>query len=81
MNFAKLFPIAILLPSLLFPTAIIAQEEELSPTERFNLCSAFPLNSRCEGYTAPVSLKQRPGKEMVCHFNSGTTEKTGKCKV
>ena len=79
-NFTKLFPIAVLLPSLLFPTSVIA-EEELSARERFNLCSAFPLNSRCEGYTAPVALKQRPGKEMVCHFNSGTTERTGKCKL
>ncbi|MEQ9620928.1 hypothetical protein [Coleofasciculus chthonoplastes] len=27
----------------------------------YTLCTKFPLNSRCEGYEPPVSLKQRSG--------------------
>ncbi len=56
-------------------------QEEMSAEERFNLCSAFPLNSRCEGYTAPVALKQRSGNEGVCKMQVGATETAGRCKI
>jgi hypothetical protein len=56
-------------------------EEEMSAGERFRLCSAFPLNSRCEGYTAPVSLKQRSGNGGVCKVQVAETETGGRCKI
>lgn len=58
-----------------------AEEEDLSAAERFRLCTAFPLNSRCEGYTPPVALKQRPGNEAICQVRAGETETAGNCKI
>lgn len=49
--------------------------------DRYTLCSRFPLNSRCEGYEAPVSLKQRSGDEGFCSLISGEIDLSGKCKV
>jgi hypothetical protein len=56
-------------------------EEEMSAEQQFRLCSAFPLNSRCEGYTIPVALKQRPGHEGVCKMQAGETATAGHCKI
>lgn len=32
----------------------------------YNLCSRFPLNSQCKGYTPPVSLENRQGVKAKC---------------
>lgn len=45
----------------------------------FSLCSKFPHNSKCKGYEAPVSLKNRPGDKAKCFLSS--QEKPEKCKV
>ncbi|MEQ8973995.1 MAG: hypothetical protein RIE73_26835 [Coleofasciculus sp. C1-SOL-03] len=47
----------------------------------YTLCTKFPLNSRCEGYEPPVSLKQRSGHEGICALISGETDLSGKCKI
>ncbi len=44
-----------------------------------NLCSKFPLNSRCEGYKAPIPIDTRPGKKAKCLFSGD--EKGRVCKV
>ncbi|MDJ0633549.1 MAG: hypothetical protein QNJ34_10210 [Xenococcaceae cyanobacterium MO_188.B29] len=60
----------------LFPTYSVAQETEM---DLFNLCSKFPLNSKCKGYEAPISLKSRPGEQAQCIVSG--QEKAEKCKV
>lgn len=59
----------------------VLAEEEMTATELYRLCTAFPLNSRCEGYTPPVALKQRPGNEGICKVQVGETETAGHCKI
>ncbi|MGB3238841.1 MAG: hypothetical protein WBB29_11125 [Geitlerinemataceae cyanobacterium] len=59
----------------------LAEQEEMTALERFRLCTAFPLNSRCEGYTPPVALKQRPGNEAICQVLVGSIETAGNCKI
>ena len=60
----------------LFPPYSVAQETEI---DLFNLCSKFPLNSKCKGYEAPISLKIRPGDQAQCIVSG--QEKAEKCKV
>ena len=50
--------------SLASSTITLAQPE----VELYSLCSKFPLNSRCEGYEIPVSLKQRSGHKGACNL-------------
>jgi hypothetical protein len=64
-----------------FALPTLAEEEEMNPRERYELCSVFPLNSRCEGYTAPLSLKQRPGNAAACKLQTGEIELKGSCKI
>jgi hypothetical protein len=59
----------------------VLAEEEMTATELYRLCTAFPLNSRCEGYTPPVALKQRPGNEGICKVQAGETKNAGRCKI
>lgn len=55
--------------------------EASEEVDRYTLCSKFPLNSRCEGYEAPVSLKQRSGDEGLCSLIYSEIDLSGKCKV
>jgi hypothetical protein len=47
----------------------------------YELCSRFPLNSRCEGLDVPIALDRRSGDEGDCEFTSGETSLSGNCKV
>ena len=47
--------------------------------ELYNLCSRFPLNSKCKGYEAPISLKDRLGIEAKCLISS--QEEVEECKI
>lgn len=40
-----------------------ARAQDLSQ-ERFDFCRKAPLNSRCEGLSLPLSLEDRPGKDL-----------------
>ena len=60
---------------LLTSNAVLAQEGD----ELFDLCSKFPQNSKCQDYTAPVSLEDRPGEAAQCML--GDEEETESCKV
>lgn len=48
--------------------------------ELYNLCSKFPLNSRCEGYDVPVPLENRQGSEGECSFVFGESDRAEACK-
>ncbi len=47
----------------------------------YQLCAAFPLNSQCKGYEAPVPLSQRSGKAAGCIVKGPEKETKGACKV
>lgn len=46
---------------------------------RHRLCTKFPLNSRCQGFTPAIALDDRPGTEAKCLFRGD--EKASVCKV
>jgi uncharacterized protein YjbI with pentapeptide repeats len=49
-------------------TSEFSLAQEKNAQEIYNLCSKFPLNSRCEGIDKPIALKARNGEEVVCNF-------------
>ena len=55
--------------------------QAIPEVDLYTLCTKFPLNSRCEGYEPPVSLKQRSGHEGICALTSSETDLSGKCKI
>lgn len=67
---------AVIITVSLFSNSSLVQGSE---TDIYNLCSKFPLNSKCKGYEAPIPLKSRPGNKAQCLFSS--QEKPEKCKV
>lgn len=48
---------------------------------RFQLCSRFPHNSQCQGYTAPIPLKDRAGLEGKCNWQAAGIAQGGECRV
>lgn len=60
----------------LFHSYSLAQELD---NDLFNLCSKFPLNSKCKDYEAPIPLKNRSGEQAQCLFSG--QEKPEKCRV
>ena len=68
--------VSVLLPLQILSIASIATAEA---NELFDLCSRFPHNSKCEGYTAPVSLENRSGDNAECLL--GNEEEAQTCKV
>lgn len=60
----------------LFHSYSLAQEVD---NDLFNLCSKFPLNSKCKDYETPISLENRSGEQAKCIFSG--QEKPEKCKV
>ncbi|WP_299485471.1 hypothetical protein [Acaryochloris sp. IP29b_bin.137] len=66
--------IAIATGSLANPLALAREQDDL-----YQLCSRFPLNSRCDGYKVPISLKTREGEKAKCLLNGA--EKAKACKV
>ena len=60
----------------LFHSYSFAQEID---NDLFNLCSKFPLNSKCKNYEAPIPLENRVGEQAQCLFSG--QEKPEKCKV
>lgn len=65
-----------LLVGLSIPPSLASEEADLN-----KLCSSSPYNSRCEGYQARVSLKQRPGEEAACALTYRQTSFSGDCKL
>lgn len=59
----------------------VAQATELSSEKLYQLCSSFPYNSQCEGYTAPIALDDRPGEEGSCFWGPVEAEQGGNCKL
>ena len=77
MKLIKLILLPILLCMQFAPVAEVVRAGEVDDLQ--NLCSKFPLNSRCEGYKAPISLDNRLGKKAKCLFSGD--EKSTRCKV
>ena len=73
----RIIATALVLTSLIFSAPSRAQED----VDLYNLCSQFPLNSRCEGYETPISLADRSGNEGKCALIANQTEQKGRCKV
>lgn len=64
----------------LFAHPTVAQSQEID-RELYQLCSQFPLNSRCAGLNIPIPLDARQGEEAACGFNNGKKRQSGKCKI
>lgn len=67
MKYKFLTVVCLITTSILTGKFCLAQEK-IDPQELYNLCSKFPLNSRCEGVDRPIPLKARNGQEVVCNF-------------
>lgn len=72
--------IAGVLASSLVALPSVAENQEID-RELYQLCSQFPLNSRCAGFKIPIPLDSRKGEEAVCAFHTGKKPKTEKCKI
>jgi hypothetical protein len=59
------------------PMLVSAMDNE----DLYRLCSAFPFNSQCKGYEAPVPLSQRSGKDAGCIIKGPESEIKGACKI
>jgi hypothetical protein len=59
--------------------ATIAQANE--SIDLYTLCSNFPHNSRCKGYTAPIALDKRPGVSGVCTVKIPEANHKADCKI
>jgi hypothetical protein len=76
----KILISALLVMPIAFGHTEFAQAEAFD-RELFNLCSRFPLNSRCEGFEVPIPLNLRSGDEAICQITSAGVELSGRCKV
>jgi hypothetical protein len=65
--------------TLLVTPSAIAQSDAV--VDLYTLCSNFPHNSRCKGYTAPTPLSKRPGISGVCILKTPQGQNKGDCKV
>lgn len=78
----RLKPLAIALGlTALFGVALPTPAPALEITEEiYELCSRFPLNSRCEGYEVPIPLDQRDGIQVGCFLASDDSDRPADCK-
>ena len=67
--------------SILLSTQLIATNTAKAEdgNDLYNLCSKFPYNSKCEGYEAPIALKDRLGEDAQCLITG--QEEAENCKV
>ncbi len=73
---------AVLVTAQISICSLPVKTQEISEVDLHSLCSRFPLNSRCEGYEAPVSLQQRQGSPAACILNElEEANYSGDCKV
>jgi hypothetical protein len=79
MKFKILISTLLVMP-IAFNHSGFAQAEEID-RELFNLCSMFPLNSRCEGFETPIPLSLRSGDEATCKTTFAAAELSGRCKI
>ncbi|MEO1341987.1 MAG: hypothetical protein AAFV28_12795 [Cyanobacteria bacterium J06635_13] len=74
----QLLAVALSLCSLMLGGKALAQgnvEREL-----LEFCKRSPLNSRCEGVEAPISLKEREGIDVECQLRFGSNDEIEGCK-
>jgi|GEM_PF-416352 len=57
-----------------------ASAQEDVERELLEFCKRSPLNSRCKGVKAPISLKEREGIEVECQLRFGGNDKIESCK-
>lgn len=76
----KLFAPLLIFASLFFASPNYA-EPEMNIRELYNLCSKFPLNSRCQGRNLPILLADRTGDEATCELLLSKDRKLEPCKV
>ncbi len=69
------------LPMLALELAAPLLVRAMDSEDLYQLCAAFPLNSQCKGYAAPVPLSQRSGKDAGCIIKGPEKETKGACKV
>jgi uncharacterized protein YjbI with pentapeptide repeats len=62
-------PIAFtVLTTLLVTLPVSIRAEDIDLRTRYELCSRFPDNPKCEGYDVPVLMDNRPGYPINCLF-------------
>ena len=62
------FLMVCLITASVLPGEFCWAQQKTDTQELYNLCSKFPLNSRCEGIDKPIPLKARNGKSVICNF-------------
>jgi hypothetical protein len=62
-------------------TATPVTTAPMNADDQYRLCSAFPYNSQCKGYVAPVAIEQRPGVLSACLIKIAQQEQKGACKI
>lgn len=74
----QLLAVALSFCSLIIGGQALAQED--LDRELLEFCKKSPLNSKCEGVEAPISLKERDGIEVECQLRFGGNDKLEGCK-
>lgn len=69
------------IPLLLVEIVVIPSTYALEEIDLYQLCSSFPLNSKCKGYEAPIPLDKREGKTGDCTLKNNEGESRGICKI
>jgi uncharacterized protein YjbI with pentapeptide repeats len=79
----KVIGTVFLLSTLAFRHPVLAQDSQMSSSDLYELCSRFPLNSRCEGVKIPsvIPLEERSGIEATCFLANGIYFHSAKCKA
>ncbi|MFB2975836.1 pentapeptide repeat-containing protein [Microseira sp. BLCC-F43] len=77
---SKNLVIAGVLAAIVVASPSVAQNQEID-RELYQLCTQFPLNSRCAGFNIPIPLDARKGEQAACGFNTGKKRQSGKCKI
>ena len=77
---SKNLVIAGVLAAIVVASPSVAQNQEID-NELYQLCTQFPLNSRCAGFNIPIPLDARKGEEAAWGFNTGKKRQSGKCKI
>jgi uncharacterized protein YjbI with pentapeptide repeats len=64
----KFLTLACLIITSVLTSKLSLAQNQTNAQDLYELCSKFPLNSRCEGIKTPIPLKERDGKEVICKF-------------
>jgi uncharacterized protein YjbI with pentapeptide repeats len=79
----KFLTLACLIITSVLTSELSLAQNQTDAEELYELCSKFPMNGKCKGVGAPISLKERKGTEVNCKFvfDPEVLEQSGGCKL